>query len=58
MVQVSVDSFSSMNMATTGSLEATPGMSQLHSLLSVNTMTPGSLKVIHRLNVNQVTTLW
>ena len=48
MVQVPVSSFSSVNIATTGLLEATPGMSQVHILLSVNVATSGSLQVVHR----------
>ena len=45
MAQVPVNSFSSVNIATIGPLEATPEMSQVHSLLSVNIATPGSLQV-------------
>ena len=48
MVQVPVKSFSSVNIATTGPLEATLGISQVHSLLSVNIATPDSLQVVHR----------
>ena len=49
MVQVPVNSFLSVNIAAaTGPLETTPGMSQVHSLLSVNIATPGSLQVVHR----------
>ena len=42
-----------VNIVTTGSLEATPWMSRVHSLLSVNLVSPGSLYVVHRLSVNQ-----
>ena len=67
MVQVSVYSFSSANIATTGFLEATPEISKVHSLLSVKIATPGSLQVVHRftpgnylLSVNQTLryTMW
>ena len=60
LVQVSVNSFLSVNIATTGPLKATPGMSQVHNLLSVNIVTPGSHQVVHKfipgaylLSVNQ-----
>ena len=48
MVQGPVTSFLSVKIATTGSLEATPGVSQVHSLLSVNIVTPGIRQVVHR----------
>ena len=40
--------FPSVNVVTTGPLEATPGMSRVNNLLSVNIATPGSLQVAHR----------
>ena len=48
MVQASMTSFFSMNIATAVFLEVTPGMTQVRSLLSVNIATPGSLQVVHR----------
>ena len=48
-VQRSVHSFSSISIRTTGPLEATPVMAQVHRLLSVNIATPGSLQMVHRL---------
>ena len=44
----SLCSFLNLNLATTGPLEATPEMSQVHSLLSVNIVTLSSLQVVHR----------
>ena len=43
-----MNSFSSVNTGTTGPLEATPDMSQVYSLLSVNIATPSSLQVVHK----------
>ena len=48
MVQVPVNNFLSVNIATTGPLEATPGMSQVQNLLSVNIATPGGSQVHSR----------
>ena len=48
MVQILANNFSSVNIATTGPLEATLGMSQVQNLLSVNIASPGSLQVVHR----------
>ena len=45
IVQVPVNSFSSVNIATTGLLEATLRKSKVHSLLSVNIATTGLLEV-------------
>ena len=37
-----------MDITITGPLEATPAISQVHSLPSVYIATPGSLQVVHR----------